>query len=98
MMLRFLDFRVRERPVEIRLHELLALVAPVDHSADSVEPTSIIRPTPSSLRRSTDCTPSRGHPVCEILLQDTPTAVQARHHGADRDVEDLGRVRVRELA
>ena len=44
--------------------------------------------------------------VCEIsdrllgegALQDTTTAVQTRHHRADRDVEDLGSVLVGEVA
>src|SRR5947209_830438 len=34
----------------------------------------------------------------QLLLQDTPTAVQTRHHGTDRDVEDLRRVLVAEVA
>src|SRR3954468_19356260 len=32
------------------------------------------------------------------LLEDTPTAVQARHHRSDRDVENLCSVGVREVA
>ena len=32
------------------------------------------------------------------LLQDTPSAVQARHHSADRNVEDLRGVRIGEVA
>src|SRR5581483_3411824 len=36
--------------------------------------------------------------LCEVLLQRPPTAMQPRHHGSDRDVEDLRRLRIRELA
>src|SRR6266545_3763499 len=34
----------------------------------------------------------------QLALQDTPRTVESAHHGADRDVEDLGSVRVAELA
>src|SRR5207248_4409445 len=36
--------------------------------------------------------------ISHCLLQDTPTAVQTRHDGADGNVEDLGGVRVGEVA
>ena len=47
-----------------------------------------------------------GGPSCRLLqgglgqlpLQDAAPSVQPRHHRADRDVEDLGRVRVAEVA
>src|ERR1041385_7068224 len=32
------------------------------------------------------------------LLQDTPTTVQTRHHGTDRDVENLRRIGIAEVA
>src|SRR5262249_49127038 len=36
MGLRLLDFRVRKRSVEVRLHQLLAPLTPLDHAADPV--------------------------------------------------------------
>src|SRR2546426_3118826 len=45
--------------------------------------------------------PSDAAPDCsigELPLQNTPTAMQAGHHGPDRNVEDLGGIGVAEVA
>ena len=62
---------------------------------DLVRRTACRRGTAASSPRTCRTSRSRRHRlVSEVLLENTPSPVQAGHHGPDRDVEDLGGVGV----